>query len=151
MLQIRGDPGRNTIAAAPFQEEYREFLRKHGVEYDENVMRGIEATPPAESRFQRPLEAVSIPGALPQAGNEAAPLALNEILAGPLELTVERFRNAGSSDPGYNHAPFHQKTPLWPSTSCGCRPAISVDVSRSDLLQHIVNPVAERMPPFRGD
>ena len=34
------------------QEEYREFLRKHGVEYDERYV-GIEATRPDESRFQR--------------------------------------------------------------------------------------------------
>jgi hypothetical protein len=31
-------PRRNTFAAAPFQEEYREFLRKYGVEYDERYL-----------------------------------------------------------------------------------------------------------------
>ena len=42
-----------------------------------NVMCGIEATLRLSRVFSARSEAVNIPGALPQAGNEAAPLALH--------------------------------------------------------------------------
>jgi hypothetical protein len=42
-----------------------------------NVMCGIEATPPVSRAFSARSEAVNIPGRLPQAGDEAVPLALN--------------------------------------------------------------------------
>jgi hypothetical protein len=36
-------PRRNTIAAAPFQEEYRAVLRKHGAQYEERYVGGLKA------------------------------------------------------------------------------------------------------------
>ena len=53
-------------------------------------MRGIEAAL-VESRFQRRSEAFNIPGALPQAGNEPAPLALTRYNLAKLRLKPTRF------------------------------------------------------------
>ena len=58
-----------------FQEEYRELLRRHGVDFDERYV-GIEKHARLRRAFSAWLFVVFIPGALPQASVELAPLAL---------------------------------------------------------------------------
>ena len=73
-----------------FQEEYHEFLHKHGVEYDERLCVGLKQ-PSLSRAFSARSKAFNIPGALPQAGNEPAPLALTRYNLAKLRIKPTRF------------------------------------------------------------
>ena len=73
-----------------------------------SVMCGIEATPSLSRAFSAHYEAVNIPGALPQAGHEPAPLALTRYCkiinkqSVPLSLFPHLRKSASSADSSGN-------------------------------------------------